>query len=329
VVTASLATIMPFGEFEDDQNVQRAGAPLVVGEPRSEGKLIRSTFNGVGSQYFETLGLHVLAGRDFRPEEERNAAGPPIAIIDEPLRARLFPEQNPIGELVQYSLRDPAHAPVVLRVVGVVPGVRDNLFDLEPRPHLYVPFGQEARAGAVLHVRTRATTAAAEAAMLPALRRTLIDVDPQLPVLSLETLPMFRDRNLMLAIVRIGAVIFTVFGAVALFLAAVGVYGVKAYLVSRRTREIGIRMALGASPAGVVWMVIRDGLVASVIGLGLGLGLAAIVGQGMRALTYQGRAADAAMLGLALVVLTTAALFASWIPARRATRITPTRALRE
>ena len=165
--------------------------------------------------------------------------------------------------------------------------------------------------------------------MLPALGRTLIDVDPQLPVLSLETLPMFRDRNLMLAIVRIGAVIFTVFGAVALFLAAVGVYGVKAYLVSRRTREIGIRMALGASPAGVVWMVIRDGLVASVIGLGLGLGLAAIVGQGMRALTYQGRAADAAMLGLALVVLTTAALFASWIPARRATRITPTRALRE
>jgi len=329
VASASLATILPFAEFEDDKDVQLPGAALKAGEAGSEGKLIRSTFNAVGSQYFDTLGLRVLAGREFTPEEERSAGGPRIAIIDEPLRTRLFAEQNPVGQLVQYSDRDPAQAPVVLRIVGVVPGLRDNLFDQEPRPHLYVPFGQEARTGAVLHVRTRATTAAAEAGMLPALRRTVIEVDSQLPILSIETLPMFRDRNLMLAIVRIGAVIFSVFGAVALFLAAVGVYGVKAYLVSRRTREIGIRMALGASPAGVVWMVIRDGLVPSAIGLGLGLGLAAIVGQGMRAMTYQGRAADAAMLGLALAVLTTAALVASWIPARRATRITPTRALRE
>jgi len=140
---------------------------------------------------------------------------------------------------------------------------------------------------------------------------------------------MYRDRNLLLAVVRIGAAMFTIFGGVALFLAAVGIYGVKAYVVSRRTREIGIRVALGATPRGVVWMVVRDGLVASVVGLGIGLALSALVGIAMRSITYQGRAADAAVLGLALAVLAGSALLASWLPARRATKVSPLLAIRQ
>ena len=139
---------------------------------------------------------------------------------------------------------------------------------------------------------------------------------------------MFRDRSLMLAVVRMGAAIFTVFGGVALLLAATGVYGVKAYVVARRTREIGIRMALGATPGRVVWMVVRDGLVASAAGIVVGLGLSAGAGVAMRSLTYQGRAADAMVLVAAVVILGLAALLASWIPARRATRIAPIAALR-
>jgi putative ABC transport system permease protein len=198
-----------------------------------------------------------------------------------------------------------------------------------PGPHVYFPMGQAFQAGVWIHARTRAASAEAEAALLPSFRREVMAVDPAVPILSLETRPMFRDRNALLAVIRMGATIFTSFGIVALFMAAAGVYGVKAYVVSRRTREIGIRIALGATSRRVIWMVLRDGLVASIAGIVVGGSLAVLAGTAMRSLTYQNQSADAVVLGGALVVLVATMLLASVVPARRATKIAPLRALRD
>jgi predicted permease len=329
VVVASVASLMPFGEFEDGQLIQRAGAPLRAGDPGTEEQLVDSIFTSIGTAYFDVLGLSMMEGREFTAAEERRDGPPREAIIDVSLARKLFGTEPAVGQLVQYSPRGENQSPIVLTVVGVAPGIRQNLFDLEPGPHIYVPFGSAFQTGSYLHVRTRATSRDGDAALLPAFRQLLLGVEPNLPILALETRPMYRDRNMMLAVVRMGAAMFIIFGAIALLLAAVGIYGVKAYVVSRRTREIGIRVALGATERGVVWMVVRDGLIANVFGLGAGLLLSSLAGVAMRSLTYQGRAADAAVLGVALVVLAGSALIASWLPARRATSISPITAMRQ
>jgi predicted permease len=329
VAAASVADTMPFGEISQGQTVQRAGSPIHPGDPRAANELVSTEFTAIGSDYFRALGLPILRGRDFREIEEETVAGEPIAIVDEPLARRLFGDGDPIGERIQYSVRDANAPPVVMQVVGVVPGLRQDLFDAGPVPHLYVPFGREFRSSLFVHVKTSLPSADAEAALLPGLRRTLRDVDPALPVLSLETRPMFRERNLMLAIVRVGANIFAAFGAVALFLAAVGVYGVKAYVVSRRTREIGIRVALGATPGAVVRLIVREGAVLSAIGLLAGGLLAVGAGAALRGLAYEGRGVDVTVLAGAFAVLIGAAFLAALIPARRATRLSPTDALRQ
>lgn len=329
VAAASLSSTTPFGDIVDGRLVQRAGAPIKPGDPAAAGSLVSSVYTVIGTNYFATLGLAMRRGREFTAAEEKPGPTARAAIIDEPLAERLFGHDDPVGRHVQYAAPDEGKPPIVLQVVGVAPGVRQDLFDVEPEPHLYVPFGLEFRSGTYIQVKTRLASEAAEAAALPGFRRTVAGIDPHVPILSIETRPMFRDRNVMLAVVRMGAAVFGAFGAVALLLSAVGVYGVKAYVVSRRTREIGIRTALGATPARVIWDVVRDGLVTSVAGLAVGLGLAALTGTAMRGLVYQERGVDPLVLGAALLVLIVAALAASWLPARRATRIGPLRALRE
>ena len=328
VVAASLAGTIPFGEISEGQSVQKAGSPISSADPRAAAELVPAEFTTIGGDYFRTLGLPVLRGRDFSPAEETSAGGERVAIVDEPLARRLFGDADPIGQRIQYSSRDATAPPVVMQVVGLVPGVRRDLFDTGPIPHLYTPYGQEFRSSVFVHVKTSLPSADAEAAFLPSLLTTIRGVDPALPVLSLETRPMFRERNLMLAIVRLGANIFAAFGGVALFLAAVGVYGVKAYVVSRRTREIGIRVALGATPGAVVRMIVREGAVLAAIGLVAGGLLAMATGMALRGMSYEGRGVDATVLAAAFVVLLAATFLAAWLPARRATRVPPTLALR-
>ena len=328
VVAASIASTVPFGDISIGESVQKAGAPIRRGDANDAG-LVEAQFTSIGRDYFKALGLAILRGRDFTADEARSADGPRVAIVDEPLARRLFADGAALGRDVQYTPEAAGAAPIVLRVVGVSPGVKQSLFDLTPVPHLYVPYGRQFQADMWLHVRTSAPDARADAALLPGLRRMIRDVDPSVPILTLETRAAFRDSNPLLALVRIGAAVFSVFGLVALIVAALGVYGLKAYLVERRRREIGIRLALGAAPSAVVRMVIGDGLAPTLVGLVAGFGLAVLAGLAMRGLSFQERRADPLLVLGALLVLVGAGLLASWLPARRAARIDPSRVLRQ
>lgn len=338
VTSVSAASLMPFSEFTETKDVQKAGAPIRrsqtggstsmgfgPGEADKFEGLVDSIFTSVAADYFKTVGLKVEQGREFTQAEELTPSDNRIAIIDETLATRLFGVANPIDQLVQWETGGRS---LVARVVGVVAPSRHQLLENGMRPHIFTPFGQDFRAAAYLHVRTSAPTPEAEAAMLPDVRRELLAIDAQLPVISLETRPMFRDRNFMLWVLRAGAKIFLGFGVLALFMSVVGVYGVKSYVVARRTREIGIRVALGATPGGVVGMIVRDGLVTTIMGLVAGLALSVVVGSAIRSMLFGDGRFDATVIVTAVLALAAAATAAAWLPAQRATRVPPTLALR-
>jgi len=275
------------------------------------------------------MGLAVKQGREFTQAEELTASANRIAIIDETLAQKLFGNSNPIDQLVQWqfgSTSNPETA--VARVVGVVAPSHHQLLEDKMRPHLYTPAGQDFRSSMFLHAKTSVESADREAAMLPDIRRALVALDDQLPINSLETRPMYRDRNFVLWVLRAGAKIFLAFGVLALFMSVVGVYGVKSYVVARRTREIGIRVALGATPRGVVGMIVRDGLMTTVIGLVIGLGLSVLTGIAIRSFLVGDGRLDITAIVAAMMALAGAATVAAWLPARRATRVPPTLALR-
>jgi putative ABC transport system permease protein len=161
-----------------------------------------------------------------------------------------------------------------------------------------------------------------------AIRRAVRETDSTLPVLALKTFPQHLETNMEIWVIRAGATMFSVFGGLALALAIVGVYGVKAYSVARRRREIGIRMALGARPNGVQWMIIREGFVMLAGGVVIGLLLAVATGKLLSGMLYQVGALDPIAFSTAPLVLGAATLVATWLPARRATRISPMTALR-
>ncbi len=321
VRAASVASLIPFGEVSNSGRVRRPGT---TGD---EGRTSAIT-NVIGSDYFASLGLAVLRGREFTPAEESSETGAPIAIVDEPLAARLFPGEDPLGQQIVMVNDDETSRGQPMEIVGIVPGLRHDLYDRAPRAHVYTPFGPNYNSWMNLHVKLSGGGREAETATLEAVRRTLRAVDEKVPVLSLQTLERYRETSFFLWIARAGAKLFTTFGVLALFLAVVGVYGVKAYLVALRTREIGIRMALGASPRDVLRLILRDGLVLTATGIVLGLGLGALVAAAVAGMVYQSNPYDPIVFGSAVALLFGAAMAATYIPARRAMRVQPTTALR-
>jgi hypothetical protein len=269
--------------------------------------------------------MPMLRGREFTDAEDEPGAGPRIAIADRRLADRLFGAADPVGRQIRMSSHE-TESPDTYTIVGVAPDVRQHLFEDGPMPHIYVPMRM--RANTIMNLHVRLGAGVPEAPMLASIRRELQALDPQLPVLSAETMAIHRDTSLEVWAVRVAATMFSTFGALALLLAAIGVYGLKAYDVARRTREIGIRMALGATSGDVEWMVVREGLRTTVIGVSIGLLLAAGVGKLVSGLLYRVSPFDPATLTIAAAVLSAAALAACYAPARRATRIVPLDALR-
>jgi len=326
---ASFAYLVPFGVFNDSRGVQPANAPDIAKSSASNNsasgqKPVDAGFNIIATDYFKTLGLPLLRGRDFDSLEMVSSSSARVVIIDQPLAEKLWPGENPLGRQIKFT-EDKA---LPMEIVGVVPGRRDNLDDKAPAPHVYVPFGQDYRSGMNLHVRVASGNPAGQAAILRNLRETIRSVDPRLPIISVQTLRNFHQESLFLWFKRIAARLCGAFGGLALFLAVVGVYGVKAYVVARRTREIGIRMALGADSGKVLWLVLREGLSLTALGLGAGLILAVAVGFLVRSLIYEVQALDPITFTLAPLCLTAATLIACYLPARRATKVQPMSALR-
>jgi ABC-type antimicrobial peptide transport system permease subunit len=263
-----------------------------------------------------------------------------VAIIDEVLAKKLWPDGDALGQRMQFPMLD--NAPPEnsaddggeikrgesIEIVGIVPAIKGRMFEKAPSGALYLPYARAFHSDAFFFVRFASLPASSEAAMADLLRRTVQSVDPVLPVLELRTFAKHMDGNPLLWIVRAGAALFSIFGGVALGLAVVGVYGVKAYSVARRTREIGIRMALGAQGKTVQWMILREGFAMVAAGLALGLLLALGTGKIVSSILFEVSSTDPFAFTLAPAVLAIAALLATWLPARRATKISPMTALR-
>jgi MacB-like periplasmic core domain/FtsX-like permease family len=201
-----------------------------------------------------------------------------------------------------------------------------DIFDREPQSQIYVPYGARFRAAMVLHVGLGAQMN--EPAMLTTVQRELRRLDEQLPILTARTMTEQRDASIPRWAVRAAAVTFGLFGALALLIASIGVYGLEAYEVARRTRELGIRMALGATTGDIKRLVLREGFRAAAVGLSLGLLLAVGIGRLVSSILYRVSPLDPAALIAAAIVLAAATLLACYIPARRATRIATLEALR-
>jgi predicted permease len=318
VEAASLSSVVAFDTMRESRTVRPAGAG-------PDGRAADAVYGVVGRDYFRTLGLSLLGGRDFTAGEESDPSGVAVAIVDQALARQLFGADDPLGRAIEVTEEDTA-APRRLLVVGVAPGLRQSLWDKAPVAHVYLPSGQAYRALAHVHLHLGASARGGDA--LQAVRREIRAVDDRLPVLAVQTLAQHRNTTTTYWAVRAMAAVFSGFGALALLLAVTGVYGVESYVVAGRTREIGIRMALGSRPSDVLRLVLGDGSKMALGGLGVGLLIALGAGRLVGSVLYQINAFDPLVLAVAALALGGASLVACYVPARRATRISPTVALR-
>jgi predicted lysophospholipase L1 biosynthesis ABC-type transport system permease subunit len=249
-------------------------------------------------------------------------------VIDENLARKLWPGQDPLGKRIQFGGGKPGAKPEVIEVVGVAPDIRESLVGSELSPHVFVPFGQAYQSNMNIHLRTLVRGPEAENALRHTVRREIRSFDERLPVLGLETLRGHLEGSIEMWTVRTGAWLFTILGSVALFLAIVGVCGVRAYTVARRTREIGIRMALGATALEVLRLVLREGIALTLTGVLLGLPLALAAGKLLGSILYEVSGTDLLVLSTSSTVLALISVAACYLPARRAALVEPTTALR-
>jgi putative ABC transport system permease protein len=213
-------------------------------------------------------------------------------------------------------------------VVGVVPTLQQNLIPAHPEPYIYVPFGQEFRSNVHIHLRVTPQEEGGEANLLQSVRQEIRSADENIPILTSRTFRDHFDHSGELWLVRTGARLFSLFGVLALFLAAAGVYGVRAFIVSQRTREIGIRMALGATRRDAIGLVLREGLYLTLWGIGVGLVLALVAGQLLSSMLYKVSSTDPVVFIGTPVVLALFSLLACYVPARRAAVVNTMVALR-
>ena len=340
---AGMSATIPFGNSFVRRTLLRAGltpAPDDRPATAAEGRTFAPFWNSVGADYFAAVGLPLLRGRTFTTAEATEHTGPAVAIIDEVLAKKLWPDGDALGQQIQFPIRQNAAPEPAndnsgqirrgqpIEIIGIVPAITNRLFDRDPSGAIYLPFARGFQNDAFFFVKFASLSLRNEAAAAAALRQAVRNVDPMLPILELRTFERHMDANPQLWIVRAGATLFSIFGALALGLAVVGVYGVKAYSVARRTREIGIRMALGAQGRNVQWMILREGIAMVLAGLLAGFLLAIATGKILSSILFQVSSTDPFAFTIAPVVLMIAALLATWLPARRATKISPMTALR-
>jgi putative ABC transport system permease protein len=290
-------------------------------------------FETATPDYFRVMGIQLIAGRPFNERDTADAA--PVAIIDESLARKFFPTpaiNDAIGKRVAFEFRGqhgPEAQPLWREVVGVASHVRHYGLVSEPvSGQVYAPFQQlptyftERRPSMALLVRT----SVAPDTLAASIRREVAALDKDIPVYGVQTLTTFVDQTTETP--RLSVELLAAFGVLALVLAVLGIYGVLSYLVSTRMREIGIRLALGATAGDVLRLVVGQGMAMAACGIAVGLLGAWLLTESLRKLLFEVSPHDATTYGGIVVILLTAALVASYLPGRRATRVDPATTLR-
>ncbi len=308
VVAVGYATYLPLSLNESDSGVRIPGYT----PGKNENMSIQNS--SVTPGYFRAMGIPLQEGRAFRPQDDSGAVH--VIIVNEQFVHRFWPGQDPLGKTVHTHGRD-------WTVVGVVPTGKYFSLGEEPTAFYFTPEAQEWSYGLSIAIRTHGEPTA----LIPALRTAVASLDPNIPLSDVRTM----DSHLGIALLpaRVTGWALGVFGLLGLLLASVGLYGVMAYSVSQRTREIGIRMAIGAGSASVIRLLMRQGLTLVLVGTSVGLIGAVGAARLIRGQLYGGTGLDPVTFAVVPVVLVVVAMGAIWIPARRAAALDPVTALRQ
>ncbi len=309
VESATLTRLMPFsyGTFS-------TASLAIDGYQPAPDEQLNSSYLEIGEDYFKTLGIPIVAGREFQRRDDESAVH--VAIINETMAAKYWPGKDPIGQRLKVKDR-------WLQIVGVAKNVKyENKLEL-PRTFFYVPIRQNFLESNGLLIRTRETPGAVRSA----LARELQALDPTLAPIAPFRVAEQVDRKGYQQ--RLAATLVAIFGAMALFLAAIGLYAVMSYSVSQATRELGMRMALGAGARDILRLVLTRGLRLTIAGIAIGGIAALLLARLMGNLLYRVSPRDPLAFGSALAVIAIASLAACFLPAWRATRIDPAQTLRD
>jgi putative ABC transport system permease protein len=308
VDAATLSRLMPFSY------ANFSSAPLAIdGYQPAPDEQLNSSYLEVGEDYFKTLGIPIVAGREFQRTDDQDAV--PAAIINETMAAKYWPGKDPVGQRLKVKDR-------WLQIVGVARNVKyENKLEL-PRTFFYVSMRQNFLESNALLIRTRETPGAIRNALAREVHALDLNLAPTAPIRVAEQI----DRKGYTQ--RLAATLIAIFGAMALFLAAIGLYAVISYSVSQSTRELGLRMALGAGVKDLLGMVMSHGLRLTAAGIVIGAAAALVLTRLMGNLLYEVSPRDPIAFGTAFIILLVVALIACFLPAWRATRIDPVQALR-
>jgi predicted permease len=273
-----------------------------------------------GGEYFEAMRIPLRRGRLFTEADTRTSQR--VAVVDEHMAAQLWPGQDPIGRRLRTGGMDASPDAPWITVVGVVGRVKQDALDSDPRMAMYRAHTQSPSRSMNVVVRSAGDPDGSTRAV----RRVIAEIDPDLPVYGMRS--MERRVEDSLARRRFAMLLLSLFAALALGLAAIGVYGVMAYLVSQGAREVGIRMALGATPRRILALVFREGMSVALTGLAIGLGAAFVLTRSMEGLLFGVGATDIVTYAAIAFLMTCTALLAIYVPARRAARVDPMMSLR-
>ncbi|HEX6739601.1 MAG TPA: ABC transporter permease, partial [Vicinamibacteria bacterium] len=311
-VSSAAATLPLLGGWQSGFSVE--------GEPEAPpGQLPSADIARVSPGYFKAMGVRVIQGRVF--DERDRSDAPLVCMVDETFVKAHWPQESPLGKRVKFGQLSNAENPW-MEVVGVVAHVKNYGVDEDSRVELYLPFLQNSASGFTVLLRSDGDAAA----LTTALRAAVRAVDPELPVYQVRTLAEIVSERT--AQRRLAVLLISVFAAIALALAGVGIYGVMSYAVTQRTQEIGIRMALGAEREHIVRMVLRSGTLMALSGVAIGLVAALGLARLMTSLLFQTSAADPPTFSVVPLLLLGVALAACYLPARRAMKVDPIVALR-
>jgi predicted permease len=307
----AMVPVLSGGEWDSSMGVE--------GHEVADGEDIQAYMNGISTEYWKTMGVQLLEGRDFTDHDAGKKTT--VAIVNQKFAKHFFGDRSPIGRHIGFGGRK--GGPLPIEIVGVA---SDTLYE-GPREgthrQVFVPFLQsDYPAGVAFYVRT----ALDSESMFATLRRKVRELDPALPVYGMKTLERQLDDTLSTE--RMIAALSAAFGILATILAALGLYGVMAFVVARRTKEIGLRMALGAPRGQVIWMVMRETAILVAVGMTIGIPVSLALSKYVSTQLYGVKPTDIWSAAAALVILATVAAGAGFLPARRASTIDPIQALR-